>query len=59
LELELKWLYNIHIEHYTRQPDGFWRFTERQRLEESVHIVSIECTLVLQDVYKKVESLIQ
>ena len=43
-----------HIEHYTRQPDNQWLLSERQQLDETVELSSINCTLLLSDVYEKV-----
>ena len=43
-----------YIEHYTRQPDNQWLLSERQQLNETVELSSINCTLLLSDVYEKV-----
>jgi Uma2 family endonuclease len=43
-----------HIEHYTRQEDG-WLLTEARDLSGSISIASIGCTLKLADVYAKIE----
>jgi Uma2 family endonuclease len=42
------------IEQYTRQPDGSWILAETPSLEEIVDLGSIDCSLALVDVYKKV-----
>ena len=42
------------IEHFTRQPDGSWSMRLTTDLEASVEIPSIQCTLKLADVYRRV-----
>ncbi|MEO8397568.1 MAG: Uma2 family endonuclease, partial [Chloroflexota bacterium] len=42
------------IECYLRQPDGKWLFSEARGLEASLDLPSIECTLALATVYKRV-----
>ncbi len=47
------------IEHYTRQPDGSWRYRvhrglEGRGLETSFEIESIKCRLSLADVYERI-----
>lgn len=42
------------IEQYTRQPDNHWILTETSSLEGVVELPSIECSLPLSDVYRKV-----
>jgi Uma2 family endonuclease len=44
-----------HIECYTRQESGLWLLQEVDGIEEKIHIQSIECTLLLEAVYEKVE----
>lgn len=43
------------IEQYTRQPDGHWILAETSSLEGVVELRSIDCSLALIDVYRKVE----
>lgn len=43
------------IEHYVRQPNEFWLFSEISGLSEKVELPSIQCQLVLEEVYDKVE----
>ena len=43
------------VEQYTRQPDGPWVLTETSSLEGVVELRSIDCSLALIDVYRKVE----
>lgn len=43
-----------HIEHYVRQADGQWLFSEATALAASIHLPSIDCELPLTDVYDKV-----
>ena len=43
------------VEQYVRSGDGGWKFTEAAGLESSLTLPSIECTLNLSAVYKRVE----
>jgi Uma2 family endonuclease len=43
------------VERYTRQPDGQWLFMALTRLEDSLDLESIDCHLLLADLYEKVE----
>lgn len=43
-----------HIVHYTRQKDGTWLLAETTRIEEHLHLPSIDCNLSLAEVYAKV-----
>ncbi len=42
------------IEQYTRQPDGHWILAETSSLDGVVDLQSIDCSLSLVDVYRKV-----
>jgi Uma2 family endonuclease len=42
------------LEQYTRQPDGSWRLVEFDQLSDRVSLSSIDCHLLLADVYEKV-----
>jgi Uma2 family endonuclease len=42
------------IEHYVRQPDQQWLLSEATSLEDIIELPSIQCILVLADVYEKV-----
>ena len=42
------------VEHYVRQPDDQWLFSEATELAASIHLPSIDCELPLTDVYDKV-----
>lgn len=44
-----------HIEHYVRQPDNQWLLSEASSLQDTVQLPSINCTLMLAEVYDKVE----
>jgi Uma2 family endonuclease len=46
-----------HFEHFVRQPDNRWLLAETNRLEDTIHLPSIDCDLVLTEVYDKVETL--
>ncbi len=43
------------IEHYTRQDHGLWLLQECTSLDQTVTLRSIDCTLLLADIYEKVE----
>lgn len=45
----------IHVEHYVRQSDRTWLFSEYKSAEEKIQIESIGCELLLADIYEKVE----
>ena len=44
----------VHVEHYCRQGSG-WLRSEFRGLEDVLSLVSIDCELRLQDVYRRVE----
>lgn len=44
-----------HVEHFVRQPNGQWLFSEANGLAETIHLPSIDSNLPLADVYDKVE----
>lgn len=44
-----------HVEHFVRQPDNRWLLSETNRLEDTIHLPSIDCALALIEVYDKVE----
>ena len=46
---------HYHIEHYARQPNGQWLLTEATHLDAAIDLQSIDCRLLLEDVYEKVE----
>jgi Uma2 family endonuclease len=43
-----------HLEHYVRQADNQWLFSDATGLEATLELPSIGCTLALADVYEKV-----
>lgn len=43
------------IEHFVRQPSGFWLYSETSGLDSSAVIDTIQCQLNLAEVYDKVE----
>ena len=43
------------IEHYIRQPHDFWLFSETSGLSGNIELPSIQCQLILAEVYDKVE----
>ena len=44
-----------HVEHYVRQPDNRWLLAEADSLHQTLHLPSIDCHLVLAEVYDKVD----
>ncbi len=44
-----------HVEHFVRQSDNRWLLSETNRLEDTIHLSSIDCNLALAEVYDKVE----
>lgn len=42
------------VEHFARQPDNFWLFSEARAPQQVVHFRSIECELKVADIYEKV-----
>ncbi|MCC6615840.1 MAG: Uma2 family endonuclease [Anaerolineae bacterium] len=43
-----------HVEHYVRQDQGMWMFSEVNGLDASLELTSIGCALTLADIYEKV-----
>lgn len=43
------------IQHYAKQPDGRWMLSTTSCLDNSIRIVSIECDVVLSEVYDRIE----
>jgi Uma2 family endonuclease len=44
----------MHVEQYTRQPDGQWLFSEATGAGARIHLASINCVLALAEIYDKV-----
>jgi Uma2 family endonuclease len=44
-----------HVEHYVRQPDNQWLLSEASNLQDTISLPSLNCALLLADVYDKVE----
>lgn len=42
------------IEQFTRQPDGLWHYRTYTQMSDTIRINSIDCELLLEDVYEKV-----
>ncbi len=42
-----------HAEHYFRNKDNSWRFSEARNLEDVICITSVDCTLALEEIYRK------
>jgi hypothetical protein len=45
----------MHIDFYTRQPDGGWLLKSASRPEESLDLVSVGCRLTVAEVYENVD----
>ena len=45
----------VSAELFTRQPDGTWNLSAKNRLEEAIELKSVNCRLALADLYEKVE----
>lgn len=45
----------IHVEHYIRQPDNQWLLSEASSPQDTIGLPSIDCTLVLAEVYDKID----
>jgi Uma2 family endonuclease len=45
----------IHVEHYVRQSDRSWLFSEFKSFKDKFQIQSINCELSLDEIYEKVE----
>jgi Uma2 family endonuclease len=45
----------VHVDLYTRQPDGRWLLTSAGRLEDSLDLESVGCRLALADLYEKTD----
>jgi Uma2 family endonuclease len=41
----------IHVEHFARQPDGSWVFSESKGSDSTMALDSINCSIRLGDVY--------
>jgi hypothetical protein len=44
-----------HAEHLVRQLDNRWLLSETNKIEAALHLSSFACTLVLTEVYDKVD----
>jgi hypothetical protein len=45
----------MHVDLYTRQPDGRWLLTSGDKPEDSLMLESVGAQITLADVYEKVE----
>jgi Uma2 family endonuclease len=46
-----------HVEHFVRQPDSTWVFSETGKPDDLVLLPTIACQLELQEIYHKVDQL--
>jgi len=44
-----------HIEHYIRQPDNKWLFSETTGADGTIHLPTVDCVLKLADVYDQID----
>lgn len=44
-----------HVEHYVRQSDGSWVLHETNRLEDTIQLTSVPCSLPLSEIYDKID----
>lgn len=44
----------VHVEQFTRQPDGTWRLREYKSLDDTVRVESLDAELPLRGMYDKV-----
>jgi len=54
LEYVLISQYGVYAQHFTKQPDGYWRLKSYEALEDTFTLESIGCTLELGQIYWKV-----
>lgn len=45
----------VHVDLYTRQPDGAWLLRSASRLEDSIELASIGCRISLAALYERVK----
>ena len=45
----------VHVDLYTRQPDGRWLLTSANRPEDTLELESVSCRLSLAELYEKVD----
>jgi len=45
----------VHVDLFTRQPEGRWLLTSTDRLEDAIELQSIGCRVTLADLYERVE----
>jgi Uma2 family endonuclease len=46
---------DVSVELFTRQPDDQWLLSAKSSLEDSIHLKSLDCHLMLADLYERVE----
>ena len=44
----------VSVELYRRQPDGTWNYSSKASLEDSIDLKSVDCHLLLADLYERV-----
>ena len=45
----------LKAERFTREPNGTWNYCQKTNLEDSIHLKSVDCNLLLADVYEKID----
>lgn len=47
--------HRVHVERYTRESNAQWTFTEFTALTDTLVLTNLECSLLLSDIYEKVD----
>jgi Uma2 family endonuclease len=45
----------IRVERYAREPDGTWNYSEKTKLTDTFDLRSVDCHLLVSDLYERVE----
>lgn len=44
-----------HVEHYVRQSDGSWVLHETNRMEDTIQLKAVPCSLPLSEIYSRID----
>jgi Uma2 family endonuclease len=44
-----------HVEHFVRQPDDRWLLSETDNIQDTIQLLSINCSLALAEIYDQVD----
>jgi hypothetical protein len=47
--------HEVCVELFTRRPDGTWLMSEKDKIEDSIELKSIDCRLSLAEIYYRVD----